>query len=36
MAPFFCGLFLQWNSLPELPDELGVAGPFVGVQIKGN
>jgi len=23
--------FLQWNPLPELPDELGVAGPFVGV-----
>ncbi len=23
--------FLQWKSLPDLPDELGVAGPFVGV-----
>lgn len=22
---------LQWQSLPELPDKLGVAGPFVGV-----
>ena len=22
---------LQWRALPDLPDELGVAGPFVGV-----
>ena len=22
--------FLEWQQLPELPDELGVAGPFVG------
>lgn len=22
---------LKWNALPELPDDLGVAGPFVGV-----
>lgn len=25
------GRFLQWESLPPLPNELGVAGPFVGV-----
>ena len=23
--------FLQWDSLPDLPNELGVAGPFAGV-----
>jgi solute:Na+ symporter, SSS family len=23
--------FLDWQSLPDLPDELGVAGPFAGV-----
>jgi len=23
--------FLQWESLPDLPNELGVAGPFAGV-----
>ena len=22
---------LQWSELPELPDQLGVAGPFAGV-----
>jgi SSS family transporter len=25
--------FLQWDSLPALPDEIGVAGPFVGVHL---
>jgi SSS family transporter len=25
------GMSLDWQALPELPDELGVAGPFVGV-----
>jgi len=24
---------MDWRSLPDLPDSLGVAGPFVGVQI---
>ncbi|MGB4738500.1 MAG: hypothetical protein WBH50_09915, partial [Fuerstiella sp.] len=24
-------LKLDWQALPDLPDELGVAGPFVGV-----
>ena len=25
------GITLDWQSLPDLPDEIGVAGPFVGV-----
>ncbi len=25
------GKFLQWDPLPDLPNELGVAGPFAGV-----
>ena len=24
---------LEWDELPELPDPIGVAGPFVGVQV---
>ena len=27
--------FLRWNALPDLPGEMGVAGPVVGVEQGG-